>query len=506
MDLDAFVAHVLAGAPFVPAPAEQDRAARAFAYLKDFAAGKVIYGINTGFGPMAQRAVAAADQEALQYNLVRSHSAGAGDAFPDEVVRAMMLVRMVTFLKGGSAVSGPVIAQLGTYLERGICPIVPEKGGVGASGDLVQQAHLGLGLIGEGEGTWRGARMPMKDILERAGVKPVKLDLRDGLAILNGTACMTGLGLLNVHRAKGLVEHAIGMCALLMEVLDTWNDHLSAPLNEAKLHPGQREAAARIRRALEGSGRMRERAEHLYRATDHSSNGTFNDLVQEHYSIRCVPQVLGPIIETVQQAETVLLRELHSVDDNPFTVPGEGVYHGGNFHGDQVSLEMDKLRLALVKLSMLMERQLNFLLNDRLNQRFPPFLNKEIPGLTLGMQGMQFTATSTTAENQALATSLYIHSIPNNHDNQDIVSMGTNAASATERVLSNTAKVMAIQAIALAQAVDIAGCRDALSAAGARFFDGVRAVCPAIDSTSVPTVSIAAVENALFSPVTSWRK
>lgn len=506
MDLNGFIAHVLAGAPFVPAPAELERARRTYGYLKDFAAGKVIYGINTGFGPMAQRVVATADQEALQYNLVRSHAAGAGNAFADDVVRAMMLVRMVTFLKGGSGVSLPVIGQLGTYLEKGICPIVPEKGGVGASGDLVQQAHLGLGLIGEGEGTYRGERRPMKDILQQCSVKPVRLDLRDGLAILNGTACMTGLGLLNVYRAKSLMEHAIGMCALLMEALDTWNDHLSAPLNEAKLHPGQREVARRIRQALDGSSRMRDRAEHLYRAAEHSSNGTFNDLVQEHYSIRCVPQVLGPILETVQQAETVLLRELHSVDDNPFTVPDEGVFHGGNFHGDQVSLEMDKLRLAIVKLSMLMERQLNFLLNDRLNQRFPPFLNVETPGLTLGMQGMQFTATSTTAENQALATSLYIHSIPNNHDNQDVVSMGTNAASATDRVLANTAKVMSIHAIALAQAVDLADCRNALSATGGRLYDRVRSVCPVIDSTSVPTVSIAAVENELFSPDASWRK
>jgi histidine ammonia-lyase len=506
MDLSGFIERVLGGTLFVPAREELDRAARAYDYLKGFSAGKVIYGINTGFGPMAQRAVPAADRTALQYNLVRSHAAGAGDPFPDEVVRAMMLVRAITFLKGGSGVSLPVIEQLCAFLKKGICPIVPEKGGVGASGDLTQQAHLGLGLIGEGEGRYQGVRAPMKHILAQCGLKPVSLDLRDGLAILNGTACMTGLGLLNVHHAHQLVEQAIAMSALLTEVMGTWNDHLSAALNEAKLHPGQREVAARMRQALDGSKRMRDRAHHLYRADDHTEDGTFDDRVQEHYSIRCVPQVLGPILETVQRAEEVLLRELHSVDDNPFTQPEEGVFHGGNFHGDQVALEMDTLRLAIVKLSMLVERQLNFLMNDRVNRRFPAFLNMERPGLTLGMQGMQFTATSTTAENQALATSLYIHSIPNNNDNQDVVSMGTNAASATERVLTNTARIMSIQAIALAQAVDIGQLREELSQSGVRFQDSVRSVCAPIDSASSPMTSIKAVEEKLFRPVAAWRK
>ena len=506
MDLDGFIAHVLSGLPFTPSGEELDSAAQAFSYLSDFAAGKVIYGINTGFGPMAQRAVPATDRTALQYNLVRSHAAGVGDPYPDEVVRALMLVRVVTFLKGGSGVSMPVIDQLRAFLEKGICPIIPEKGGVGASGDLTQQAHLGLGLLGEGEGRHNGVRAPMQEILERCGLRPVELELRDGLAILNGTACMTGLGLLNVYRAHALLDRAIAMSALLTEVMSAWDDHLSAVLNEAKLHAGQREVAARMRTALEGSGRMRDRADHLYRHDDLGTSGTFDDQVQEHYSIRCVPQILGPILETVEQAEAVLIRELHSVDDNPLTRAGTGVFHGGNFHGDQVALEMDKLRLAIVKLSMLSERQLNFLLNDRLNQRFPAFLNMERPGLTLGMQGMQFTATSTTAENQALATSLYIHSIPNNNDNQDVVSMGTNAASATERVLSNTARVLSIQAIALAQAVDISGCKSALSVKGSLFHDAVRDVCPPITSSSSPSLSISDVENKLFRPLTTWRR
>lgn len=497
LDLTDFVRIVRGEGTLAAAETEWARVRRSFEYLSGLAAKQVVYGINTGFGPMAQHAVSAADQFALQYNLVRSHASGAGDDLPEEAVRAMMLVRAITFLHGRSGVSEPVVQQLLAYLEHGICPRVPRLGGVGASGDLVQQAHLALGLIGEGRGTLRGKAGEMASILEACGLEPVDLQLRDGLALLNGTAAMTGIGLLNVHRAHELVRTSIGLSALITEALGTWTDHLGEPLNAAKRHAGQREVARRMREALEGSGCVRDRMDHLAPGRT-GANGTFSHMVQEHYSIRCVPQVLGPILDQVNHSERVLLDELHSIDDNPLIDPDNGIHHGGNFHGDQVSLAMDTLRLTMVKLCMLCERQLNFLLNDKVNLRFPPFLNMEAPGLTLGMQGMQFTATSTTAECQALATSLYVHSIPNNNDNQDIVSMGTNAALATARVIGHAQRVASILAIGAAQAADLAEAGARLSAGGKATHAQIRKASASIRSNSDPAAAIESVHAELF--------
>lgn len=497
LDLPAFAGIVRGTGSLAVAESDWLGVRRSFDYLNGVAAKQVVYGINTGFGPMAQHAVSAADQHALQYNLVRSHASGAGEDLPEEAVRAMMLVRAVTFLHGRSGVSEPVVRQLLAYLEHGICPRVPRLGGVGASGDLTQQAHLALGLIGEGRGTHRGQPGDMSAILQACGLEPVELRLRDGLALLNGTAAMTGIGLLNVHRAQELLRTSVSLSALITEALGTWTDHLGEPLNNAKRHRGQREVARRMRDALEGSGCVRDRMDHLAPGRT-SANGTFSHMVQEHYSIRCVPQVLGPILDQIDHSERVLLDELHSIDDNPVIDPDNGIHHGGNFHGDQVSLTMDTLRLAMVKLCMLCERQLNFLLNDKVNLRFPPFLNMEAPGLTLGMQGMQFTATSTTAECQALATSLYVHSIPNNNDNQDIVSMGTNAALATARVIGHAQRVASILAIGAAQAADLAEAVPRLSPTGKATHARIRSASASIRSNSDPAAAIVSVHAELF--------
>jgi len=205
----------------------------------------------------------------------------------------------------------------------------------------------------------------------------------------------------------------------------------------------------------------------------------FEDKVQEYYSLRCITQVLGPIIDTIDQAEKVILSEFNSVNDNPIIDhENANIFHGGNFHGDYVSLEMDKLKIAITKLSMLSERQLNYLLNAKLNEKFPPFLNLGTLGLNFGMQGMQFTATSTVAENQTFSTSMYIHSIPNNNDNQDIVSMGSNAALLTRRVIGNSFEVLAIQMMTILQAVDYLGCTPKMASATKHMYQQIRAIFP----------------------------
>ncbi|MCB0793365.1 MAG: aromatic amino acid lyase [Flavobacteriales bacterium] len=501
MDLDQFVRMVRGEEIFVPDDADLRAAERAFSFLKEFAKDKVIYGINTGFGPLAQYHISESEADRLQYNLVRSHASGLGAPLPDITVRAMMLSRAMTFLLGHSGVSMPLIERILLFLEHGVCPTVPQHGGVGASGDLVQQAHLGLALIGEGTGTYQGSRRPMAEIHKALGIAPVELHLRDGLGTVNGTACMTGIAAINVVHAWSLLDHALDMGALINEIVGAYDDHLSAELNSVKRHDGQNWVAEQLRERMAGGARTKKRHDHLYNGEQREDGSVFEDKVQEHYSIRCLPQILGPMVDTLRRVESDVMAELLSVDDNPVVDHDRGtVYHGGNFHGDQIALAMDQLKLAIVKLSMLTERQLNFLLNDKVNGRFPPFLNMGRPGLDYGLQGIQFTAVSTTAESQALSTSLYVHSIPNNNDNQDVVSMGTNAAWSAAKVIDNTAQVMAIQSLALAQAVDIAGLSGHLSKSNERFYSAVRRLAPAITKDSHAGPMIEAIRSELIVP------
>src|SRR5690606_5547744 len=245
-----------------------------------------------------------------------------------------------------------------------------------------------------------------------------------------------------------------------------------------KLHKGQNEIAGRMRMHLEDSTLIKKREEDLY--SGNNQEEIFKDKVQEYYSLRCVPQILGPILETINQVGSVLEDELNSVSDNPIiSVEDKNVYHGGNFHGDYISLEMDKLKLAITRITMLSERQLNYLMNEKINGILPPFVNMGKLGCNFGMQGAQFTATSTTAENQTLATSMYIHSIPNNNDNQDIVSMGTNAAVIAHKVIVNAFEVMAIQMLSVCQAIDILNYQNFVSSKTKAVYEDVRQLVPA---------------------------
>ncbi len=422
-----------------------------FAFLQRFSKDKVIYGINTGFGPMAQYRLEDADIVQTQYNLIRSHAMGVGDPLPSHHVKAMMVARLNTLMKARSGITEELVRTLSQLIEKDIIPFIPEHGGVGASGDLVQLAHLGSALIGEGRVMINGEWKDAKRVFDEEGIRPVPVQLREGLAILNGTSAMTGIGLMNVMDAHRALRWAVSFSAIINDIVASYDDHFSKGLNRVKLHEGQSTVAGWMRDLLSDSRRIRRRADHLYQ--DRPTEGVLAHKVQEYYSLRCVPQVLGPVLDTLSHAERVVVNELNSVNDNPVIDHKEGdVFHGGNFHGDQVAVEMDKLRAGLTKMSMVVERQLNYLLNDRLNDRFPPFLNRGRPGFNFGIQGAQYTATSTVAENQNLSYPMHLHSIPSNKDNQDIVSMGTNAAMATDRVLRNVFQVMAVTGMGVVQA------------------------------------------------------
>jgi len=449
-----------------------------FNFLQNFSSDKIIYGINTGFGPMAQYHINEQSLTDLQYNLIRSHSTGAGNTLTDIYVKAAMLARLGTFVQAQSGVHPDLPQLLVEFINRGICPLIPEHGGVGASGDLVQLAHLALALIGEGEVHFHGQWCSAADVLKKEQLKPLAVYLREGLAITNGTSVMTGIGLVNLMYSRRLLNWAVLASVMMNEIASSYDDFMSETLNGSKRHYGQAEVARAMRDISYDSQRVRKREDELY-DNGHHDKKIFEHKVQPYYSLRCVPQVLGPVLDAIGNAEEVLIGELNSSCDNPIVDPKtKYVYHGGNFHGDYISFEMDKLKIAVTKLTMLAERQLNYLFHDRINEILPPFVNMGILGLNFGLQASQFTATSTTAECQTLSNPMCVHSIPNNNDNQDVVSMGTNAALMTKTVIENSFQVMSIHFMALVQAVDCLKIRESLSTKTGSIYDDIRAFFP----------------------------
>lgn len=446
-----------------------------FEFLKEFSNDKIIYGINTGFGPMAQYRIEDSERIQLQYNLIRSHCTGSGKPLSETYCKAILISRLNTLKLGYSGIHVSAIDLMASMLNAHVYPVVYEHGGVGASGDLVQLAHVAYALIGEGEVWYQGAIQSAKKVFESLQITPLSIHVREGLAIMNGTSAMTGVGIVNLIYAKKLCTLSIVLSSMINELLGAYEDHFCDELNKAKLHTGQIYVASAMKSILSDSQMIKHRYQHLYNGK--LTQEVFDEKVQEYYSIRCVPQIVGAIYDTIERCEEIVINELNSANDNPIIdVASQNVYHGGNFHGDYVALEMDKLKLAITKLSMLMERQLNYLLNDKLNAKLTPFLNMGKLGFNFGLQGMQFTATSTVSENQTLSTSSYIHSIPNNNDNQDIVSMGCNASLIASRIIENAFEVSSIHLLAVLQAVDLLDIKDKMSTFNRSFYEEARKV------------------------------
>ena len=445
-----------------------------FTFLQDFATDKIIYGINTGFGPMAQWRVDDQFLLDLQYNIIRSHSTGMGEPLSDIEVKAAMIARVGSFIQARSGVHPEIVEILCEFINRSIIPFIPRHGSVGASGDLVQLAHMALCLIGEGKVHYRGAWRPTAEVLVAEGLQPLHIHIREGLSATNGTSVMTGIAAVNQLHAENLLNLAVLSSVWMNEIAESYDDMMSESLSKARHHSAQIDIASRMRQVADGSKRLLKR-EHLLYKGEHKET-IFGKKIQSYYSLRCTPQILGPILDTLMHSHQIIEEELNAASDNPIVDPiNKNVYHGGNFHGDYISLEEDKVKIAITRLTMTAERQLNYLFHNRINDGIlPPFLNRGILGLNYGMQACQFTATSTTAECQTLSMPNYIHSIPNNNDNQDIVSMGTNSALICRQVIDNAYQVMAILFAALAESTDILGIYELLAPATKSAYGDVR--------------------------------
>ena len=398
---------------------------------------EVIYGINTGFGALANVKISENEINDLQTNLVRSHSAGVGMPFNEETVRAMMLLRAFSLSRGFSGVRIDVVQSILDMLNHRITPVVPSQGSVGASGDLAPLAHIALSMMGEGEVYYNGQRMKAISALEKSGLKPLKYEAKEGLALTNGTQAITAVLALAVYDARILFESSLTIASISIDALKGSTTPFDPRIHELRPYKGQKYVARKVMEYLEGS---EIRKSHL-----HCSK------VQDAYSLRAIPQVLGAVKDTVDYVEGILITEMNSVTDNPLIFE-DGALSGGNFHGEPVALASDFLAIAMSELANISERRIDRLVNP-LVSGLPPFLAMGKAGLNSGMMLWQYTAASLVSENKVLAHPASVDSIPTSAYQEDHVSMGTIAARKLRMILENAMKVVAIEGMVASRAI-----------------------------------------------------
>jgi histidine ammonia-lyase len=407
-----------------------------------------IYGVNTGGGALATEKISKEDLKGLQANLIRSHAASVGESEPPDIVRAMMLLRANTLLKGHSGIRAEIPELIVDLLNKQVHPSIPEKGSVGASGDLSPLSHMTLVLMGEGKAAVRGRVINGKAALRAAGQTPVQLEAKEGLALNNGTQQMLAIGGLALHDAFELLLVAEAALSLSLEALRGWSDAFDPRIQQLRPHPGQAVVAAAVRRMVEGSNLVRTViAKHLE-----------NGRPQDPYSFRCAPQVMGAVADTIGYVKKILEVEMNSATDNPLVFPEDAVcLSGGNFHGQPISMAMDFLSLAVSNLANLSERRVAALLDPSLNNGLPAFLvgKGSRPGLSSGFMAVQYTATALVAENKVLTHPASSDSIPTSSNFEDFVSMGPGSAQKAAKIIENSQYVLAIELLAAAQGIDL---------------------------------------------------
>lgn len=423
---------------------------------------KIVYGITTGFGPFVSTLIPKKYQSDLQENLIRSHSANVGPMFSREETRAAMLLRLNAFSKGYSAIRIETVNLLLAFLNSGIHPQIPQWGSVGASGDLNPSSHVALALMGEGTVEYGGKVMETKKALKKAGLTPVKFMAKEGLALINGTTMMTGVAALQLADAWNLVKNAEIVSGLGIEVLLGSLEPFHPAGHEVKAHPGQIHTAANLRRLLAGSGLIWDaKALEVIRKKLHDQMAKDGEVidsgvhVQNVYSMRATPQILGAVRDALTYATDRIITEMNSANDNPLFFPEYDMsYQGANFHGQPVALPMDVLCIALTEIGVLSERRLNKLLDPVRNNGLSPFLARGKSGLRCGLEGAQYVATSLVAECRTLCTPASIQSIPSNGENQDVVSMGLVAARKARDIKERIEYILAVEYMAAVEATE----------------------------------------------------
>src|SRR3989440_7646171 len=401
---------------------------------------RVVYGLTTGVGALKNVRIPPADTRQLQRNLFMSHAVGVGAPLPEELVRAGMLVRINQFCQGTSGVSPAVAQQLVDLLNHDICPWVPEKGSLGASGDLAPSAHVGLVLIGEGEVVVKGERRSGADALRAASLRPVTLQAKDGLSVLNGTHFMTGAASLVLDDALALLLTADAVAALSVEALRGSRTAFDPRIHALRPHPGQLASAARIFALTEGSGI--------------AESHVLCDRVQDAYSLRCAAQVHGAAAAAIDYLDRVVAVELNAGTDNPLVFPAdEAVLSGGNFHGEPLALALDAATMGISELGSISERRLFRMLTGFLSE-LPPFLTRH-SGLHSGYMLVQYTAAALATDNQLLSTPASVHSLPTSADQEDHNSMGWHSAQRARQVATNVEAILALEALGAAQGIDL---------------------------------------------------
>ena len=440
-----------------------------------------VYGISTGFGNLSQIWISPEEREALQRNLILSHAAGVGDYLPEDVVRAAMLMRANSLVKGYSGIRPATVEMLLELLNRGVYPAVPSKGSVGASGDLSPLSHIALVLMGEGKAFVAGKLVTGAAALAAVGLLPVAFAAKEGLALINGTQIMTAVGALVVHDAALLMKAADIAAAMSLEALRGTRTAYDERIGRIRPHPGQLASSANLLK-LTADSRIME---------SHENCGK----VQDAYSLRCVPQVHGASKDAVRRARETIEIEMNSATDNPLIFPDTGeVISGGNFHGQPVALVMDYLKTALAEIGSISERRVNRMLDAHLSD-LPPFLTA-YPGVDSGLMITQYTAAALVSENKVLAHPACVDSIPTSANQEDHVSMGTIAARQSREILENSRHVIAIEMLVAAQGLDFLKPLEPGVGVQAAY-KAVRAEVPHLEEDRVPAEDIATVYRLL---------
>lgn len=431
---------------------------------KQIAEGNLLYGVNTGFGKLSSVEIPKEDIETLQLNLLRADMVGVGEPFPTDVVRAMMVLRISSLIRGYSGIREETLNLLVEMLNKGVHPVIPQKGSVGASGDLAPLAHMGIVLVGEGKAEYKGEVYPGREALEKAGLTPVKLQAKEGLALINGTQAMTAVGALALNETERLgIAADMATCLTiqaLQGVITAYDKELLAVRNQ----PGIDEVGARLRKWLAGSERT-------------TTQGELR--MQDAYSLRCVPHVHGASWQAFHYVDEVLEREYNSTTDNPIVLDDGRVLSGGHFHGQPIALVADHLKVAAAEWASISERRTERLVNPQLSG-LAPFLATN-PGLDTGLMVAQYTAAALVSENKVLAHPSSVDSIPTSANQEDHVSMGTIGARQAREVVHNAARVIAIELICASQAIYLEAAEGQLSPVTRSYLEEVREICPPLE-------------------------